>query len=506
MKIDIEKINSNTYNSYHNPQIDESGIILSYNDGLCVAQGLYNVMIHEIVICDNGARGIVCDLQDESCYFFLLDNNVINAGMGVRRTKKLFSVKLSPKLMSRVIDVFGLCIDGFDDIDSQQYNDEQYIEKEVKGITERVSVTSPINTGFLCIDSLIPIGKGQRQLLLGNRSTGKTLVALNTIINQKKNDTLCIYVGIGQKESEIARIHNSFIESDALTNTIIISASSSKSAVIHYLAPYVGVTIAEYFVEEYKKDVIIVYDDLTNHAIAYREMSLLMKRSPSREAFPGDIFYLHARLLERAGNFISGGSITALPIAQLQEDDITAYVPTNLISITDGQLFFDGKMFNKGILPAINTELSVSRIGGAAQHPLLNKLSRGLRLDLAQYHEFASFAQFGSDLDEESENKIKKGKLLIDLLKQSTTVRYCVNDEILLLYIFKHFYKKLFSFEDTTQFIEWILSYIKHTYFEFYTCISELKQLDDETRIKFDTIISESISLFTSVENSFIIK
>jgi F-type H+-transporting ATPase subunit alpha len=483
--------------SYSNAHIEDAGVIVSYVDGLCIAQGLHHVMINEIVLCDNGARGIVFDLNEEYCSFFLLHNAPINSGCGVRRTKKLFSIPLSVDLLGRVIDYEGNPLDGLDNFNNDSIEARRPIESNIKGIAERESVTSPLNTGFLTIDTLIPIGKGQRQLLLGNRSTGKTSVVLNTIINQKSSRVVSIYVAIAQKESEVARIKNMLFKEGALKNTIIISAHCGNPAIAHYLAPYVGATIAEYFAHEKHKDVIIMYDDLSNHAIAYREMSLLLKRSPAREAFPGDIFYLHARLLERAGNFIQGGSITAFPVAQLQEDDITAYVPTNLISITDGQLFFDAKLYNNGILPAINTELSVSRVGGAAQPPLVNKLSRGLRLDLAQYHEFAAFAQFGSDLDEESENKIKKGKLLIALLKQTLDMRYSVEDEILILYLFKHYYKKLYEIDSLEHFITWFISYVKITYKNFYKHIGEDTELKDDFRKNIENIIEESLLIFT---------
>lgn len=489
LKENIENINLNRF--------EESGIVYSYYDNICMAKGLYNAFFLEEVIFDSGNRGIIFDLGNEYCYIFVLYNINISAGEGIKRTNNIFSINISDEYLGRVIDSTGNPIDNIKKInhlDKTLYP----IETTIKGIAERVSVSKPLETGILLIDSIIPIGKGQRQLFIGNRNTGKTTSAVNIILNQKNKDVICIYVAIAGQESNIVKIRNYLRLNGALKNTIIISASSSKFAIHHYLAPYVGATIAEYFAHKKNKDVLIIYDDLSNNAIAYREMSLLMKRSPGREAYPGDVFYLHSRLLERAGNFTNGSSITAIPIAQLQEDDISAYIPTNLISITDGQVFFDTKLFNSGIKPAINTELSVSRVGGAAQTKNINKLSKSLRLNLAQYHELSIFSQFSNDLDDESLERLKQGQILCGIFKQDLKVIYTLADEIIILFLYKNWYSSLKKFENINDFINWILNFIKATSMDLYCNLNIYDFLLDDYSIRIlNEVILNAINIFS---------
>jgi len=493
---EITALFKKSLNDVGNYELEEVGRVISYSDGICTIHGLYNSFIGEEVIFDSGSTGIVFDLDDEICYVFVLISNNILSGEGIRRTKNFFKINTSEKLLGRVINSLGNEIDGLGKINEPNIT-KKYIEAPIPGISERQSISKSLQTGILVIDSLIPIGKGQRQLLIGNRNTGKTVTAIDTIVKQKNTDTICIYVSIGQQEASVAKIKEYLIQNDALKNTVIVSSNAASGSIHNYLAPYVGTTIAEYFAHEKKRDVLIIYDDLSNHAISYREMSLLMKRSPARDAYPGDIFYLHARLLERSGNFTNGSSITSLPIVQIQEDDLSAYIPTNLISITDGQVYFDTKLFNSGIKPAINTELSVSRVGGAAQTKLINKLSKALRLDLAQYHELSVFSQFGSELDEASLDKLKKGSILMSLLIQKLGKLYSVADEAIILYVFRNWYKQIKNIENITEFIEWLIEFIKSTRTELYETLNSGEILiENEILRKLDEIILECITIF----------
>lgn len=479
---------------------EETGKVISYADGLCTVYGLSQATIGELIIFDNNATGIIFDMKNELCDVFLLENICVNAGAGARRSRQPFSVAISKEQLGRVINIKGFPIDGL----TEKYSSEfisRPIEQNIIGIVGREPVHEPLSTGILAIDSMVPIGLGQRQLFLGNKGSGKTTSVLDIIVNNKDNDLIFIYVGVGQKQSEMALINKKLYEKNAFKNCIMISASADLPPVCHYLAPYVGCTIAEYFAHEEKRNVVVVYDDLSKQAVAYRELSLLMRRPASREAYPGDIFYLHSRLLERAGNFLNGGSITALPIAQLQEDDITAYIPTNLISITDGQVFFDMKLFNAGIKPAVNTELSVSRVGGAAQPLMINKLSKALRLELAQYHELALFSQFGSELDSNSEEKLKRGKMLISLLSQDYESIYSVVDEVIILHMFKNWYQSLKEVKNPKKVILWVADFIKVTFPDFYKDIkNNCHQILSEQMIsQLNEYIKEGFVLFGKI-------
>ena len=409
------------------------------------------------------------------------------AGEGVRRTKKSFGIYLDKDYLGRVIDIFGNYIDGYF---KEEINENNFIyssiESDILGIIERKAISESLVTGIISIDCIIPIGKGQRQLFVGSRGIGKTTTLIDIMINQKENNVICIYVGIAQKQSDIALIKSKLEENNALDNCIILCSDAGKTAINHYLSPYVGITIAEYFSRIKKQDVLIIYDDLSNHAIAYRELNLLIKNSPTREAYPADVFYSHSKLLERAGSFINYGSITAFPVVQLQEDDITAYIPTNLISITDGQVFFDTKLFNSGIFPAINTELSVSRICGSAQSKLIRNLSKSLRLDLAQYHENSAFSQFGGDLEEETKNKLKKGDVLIELLTQPLSKIYSIADQAIILFLFKFYSDKVQEIKNLKEFIFWIIDYFKKVYKNVYLILKSGKEVDliNENEIK----------------------
>lgn len=473
------------------------GIVIASIDSYILVNGLYDVYLGEKVIINNNYDGYVFEILEDRVVVFSLQNVSILVGSFVKRTHELFHIEVSPNMLGHVFNILGKCIDG----SNYNYSESRkaYIERTIPSIIERKSITEPIETGFVIIDALIPIGKGQRQLLLGNQNTGKTYTAINTFIrNKDDNNAVFIYVAVGQQKAKTARLVDYLRKNDVLEKTIIISADAGEAAINNYLAPYIGCAVAEYFAHDLKKDVIIVYDDLSQQAISYREICLLTRRSPSREAYPGDVFYLHARLLERAGNFIYGGSITALPIAQLQENDLSAYIPTNLISITDGQIIFDTKLFNKGIKPAINTELSVSRVGGVAQHKNIRFISKSLRLELAQFHELELFSQFTSDLDEKTIIKLEKGKLLIELLKQDLYQNYGTLEKYILLYIFKYFYPELFKITDKKQFLYFVFDFIKYSYVDIYNEISLGNMLSEKVDIELRDII---INLFKLYEN-----
>ncbi|MFM1514249.1 F0F1 ATP synthase subunit alpha [Helcococcus ovis] len=396
----------------------EVGYVEEVGDGIAIISGLKHVTYGEIVVFENGEKGLVQDIQKEyiGCVIFGKDSEILE-GDEVRRTNRTAGVGVSEQLLGRVVDALGAPIDGLGDIVPEEY---YQIEKPAPEILERKPVSRPMETGILAIDSMFPIGRGQRELIIGDRQTGKTAIALDTIVNQKGKDVICIYVAIGQKASSIAQISENLSKQGASDYTIIVAATASQPASMQYIAPYSGTAIAEYFMDR-GKDVLIVYDDLSKHAIAYRTISLLIGRSPGREAYPGDVFYLHSRLLERSAQMSAengGGSITALPIVETQAGDVSAYIPTNIISITDGQIFLESDLFFAGQRPAVNVGLSVSRVGGAAQTKAVKKAASTLRLELAQYREMEIFTQFSSDLDETTKKQLKFGKGLMQLLKQ----------------------------------------------------------------------------------------
>ncbi len=417
------------------PQViaEEEGHVETVGDGIVFVDGLKSVMYGEIVVFESGVKGMVQELRPSDIGVILFgDDTDVTEGSRVMRTGKTAGIPVGDGFLGRVVDPLGNPIDGEGPIDADDY---RAVETAAPGIVERQSVDSPMNTGILSIDSMFPIGKGQRELIIGDRQTGKTAIALDTILNQKDNDVICIYVAIGQKASSVAQLVGTLKKKGALDYTIVVAANASEPAPIQYIAPYSGTSLAEYFMWK-GKDVLIVYDDLSKHAIAYRALSLLLERSPGREAYPGDVFYLHSRLLERSARLsdeLGGGSITALPIVETQAGDVSAYIPTNIISITDGQIFLESDLFFSGQRPAVNVGLSVSRVGGAAQTKAMKKAAGTLRLDLAQYREMEIFTQFSSDLDDATKRQLAYGQGLMYLLRQPQNNPFKLHEQVIML-------------------------------------------------------------------------
>ena len=415
-------------------EMRETGTVILVGDGIARVYGLRECMASELVEFEDGSFGMAQNLEDETVSVALLsDKNDIREGSTVKRTGRVVSVPVGEALLGRVVDALGNPIDGKGPIDTTE---ERPIESEAPGIIERKSVSVPLQTGIKAIDSMIPIGRGQRELIIGDRQTGKTEIAIDTIINQKNSDVICIYVAIGQKNSSVVQLATQLAREGAMEYTIIVSASASESAPLQYVAPYSGCAMAEYFREK-GKDVLIIYDDLSKHAVAYRALSLLIRRPPGREAYPGDVFYLHSRLLERAAcvaEEYGGGSITALPLIETQAGDVSAYIPTNVISITDGQIFLETELFHAGVMPAINPGISVSRVGGSAQLKAMKKVSGELKLLYSQYRELQSFAQFGSDLDADTKARLALGERIVEVLKQNRNSPVRVGCQVAIIY------------------------------------------------------------------------
>ncbi len=423
-------------------EIDSSdvGTVVTVGDGIAIVYGLDNAMLSELVIFPNDIYGMVMNLEEHSVGVVLLgDGNLIKEGDTVKRTNRVMEIGVGDELIGRVVNSLGQPIDGLGDI---KYNKFRPIERIAPGVMLRKSVDTPLQTGIKAIDAMIPIGRGQRELIIGDRQTGKTAIAIDTIINQKGKGVKCVYVAIGQKNSTVAQIVDKLKKAEAMDYTVVVAATASEAAPLLYVAPYAGCAIAEEWMEQ-GQDVLIVYDDLSKHAVSYRALSLLLKRSPGREAYPGDIFYLHSRLLERAcklDDAHGGGSITALPIVETQAGDISAYIPTNVISITDGQIFLITDLFNAGQRPAVDSGFSVSRVGGAAQIKAMKQVAGSLKIDLANYNELKSFSQFGSDLDESTKVVLRHGEVLFEVLKQEQYQPYPVERQILELYVAKNKY------------------------------------------------------------------
>ena len=399
-------------------RMENIGKVLSVGDGIAIVYGLQQAMMGELLVFPHGVRGLVFNLEEHHVGVILLgESEKIKEGDMVKTTKRIFEVPVGDALLGRVVNPLGDPLDGLGGITTEE---RLPVEQKAKGVMERGSIGEPMETGIKVIDALVPIGRGQRELIIGDRQTGKTTLAIDTIINQKGKNTICVYVAIGQKESSVSALAELFRKHGAMDYTIIVTAGASKEGTLQYLAPFSGVTMAEYFMLQ-GKDVLIVYDDLSKHAVAYRELSLLLRRPPGREAYPGDVFYSHSRLLERSARLsdkLGGGSITALPIIETKAGDISAYISTNVISITDGQIFLESELFYSGIRPAINAGLSVSRVGGAAQWKGMKKVAGTLRINLANYRELESFAQFGSDLDPSAMKRLERGRKTVELLKQ----------------------------------------------------------------------------------------
>jgi len=478
-------------------KLDEIGVVVQVGDGVCKVHGLTNALFGELVSFEGGNQGIVFSLDEDLVSVFLLYKSIDVAELEVaKRTGDVFKTPVGPAFLGRVVNILGKPLDGLGEIKATEFRP---VEAPVPQIIDRSPVNESLETGIVAIDALIPIGKGQRELIIGNRNTGKTAIVLDTILHQKGKNVICVYVSIGQRQANLARIVRLLEENGALSYSIIISADASEAVLDQYLAPYVGCTIAEFFRDQ-GKDVLIIYDDLSNHAIAFREMSLLLRRAPGREAYPGDVFYLHSRLLERAGKLAKGGSLTALPIVQVYSDDITAYIPTNLISITDGQIFLDTQLFNNGIRPAVNVELSVSRVGGAAQTKAIKKMTRALRLELAQYNELLDFAQFGTELDEVSQKRLARGALIVEILKQPEHVTYSFVDQSLMLFTFKENFLDKIEVRHVRTFVTQFVSYVKSVYSSVYNHIEQVADITDEDRAQLLAIATEFSKLFVPVE------
>lgn len=441
--------------------ISETGTVITVGDGVAKIYGLEKAMSGELVDFGGGVFGMVLNLEEDAVGVAILgDDTRVKEGSSVKRTGKIVQVPAGEALLGRVVNALGVAIDGKGDLNAKEF---RKVEIKAPGIVARQSVNEPMQTGIKAIDAMIPIGRGQRELIIGDRQTGKTAVALDTIINQKGRGVICIYVAIGQKQSTVAQVVNTLRENGALDHTIIVAATASEQAPMQFLAAYTGVTMGEYF-RDSGKHALIVYDDLTKQAQAYRQLSLLLRRPPGREAYPGDVFYLHSRLLERAAKLsdkMGGGSLTALPIIETQAGDVSAYIPTNVISITDGQIFLESDLFYSGVRPAVNVGISVSRVGGSAQIKSMKQVSGTLRLDLAQYREKAAFAQFGSDLDAATQKQLARGQRLVEILKQDQYVPMPVERQTLMVYAgtkgyldkfpvasLKNYEKQLFEFMD----------------------------------------------------------
>ncbi len=415
-------------------EMKETGRVILVGDGIARVYGLTNCMANELLEFEDGSAGLAQNLEEDTVSVAVLsDDNNIREGTVVRRTGKVLSVPVGENMLGRVVNALGEPIDGKGPIEYSGFNP---IEAEAPGIIERKSVSVPLQTGIKAIDSMIPIGRGQRELIIGDRQTGKTEIAIDTIINQKDTDVICIYVAIGQKNTSVVSLVNNLTKAGAMDYTIVVSASASESAPLQYIAPYSGCAMAEYFRAQ-GKDVLIIYDDLSKHAVAYRALSLLIRRPPGREAYPGDVFYLHSRLLERAACVApeyGGGSITALPIIETQAGDVSAYIPTNVISITDGQIFLETELFHSGVMPAINPGISVSRVGGSAQKKSMKKVSGELKLLYSQYRELQAFAQFGSDLDADTKARLALGERIVEVLKQGRNSPVSVGCQVAIIY------------------------------------------------------------------------
>ncbi|MDE5593000.1 MAG: F0F1 ATP synthase subunit alpha, partial [Clostridiales bacterium] len=458
--------------------------------------GLANAEYGEMLEIENGTQAIVFSLSEGSVGAIVLDDDdKVSARMVVKTTGMIVSVPVGNQLLGRVVNPLGKPIDGLGEFVPDKYRP---IEAAAPAIKDRDKVNKPMKTGILAVDSMIPIGCGQRELIIGDRQTGKTSIAVDTILNQKGKDVICVYVAIGQKSSTVSDIVSTLTEHGAMDYTVIVSATARDSAPLQYIAPYAGCAIAEEFMYA-GKDVLIVYDDLSKHAVAYRAMSLLLKRPPGREAYPGDIFYLHSRLLERAARLspeLGGGSITALPIVETLAGDISAYIPTNIISITDGQIFLESDLFNAGIRPAINVGLSVSRVGGSAQSPAMRKVSGKLRLDLSQYRELAVFAQFGADLDDATSRMLEKGKRMTEIIKQDVHVPMREEHQIILLYLTTKELIKNVPVERMTEFKDKFLKYFDINYSDVSAKLAAGGQITMDDGIRIDDAVSEFLLYF----------
>lgn len=475
---------------------DEIGSVLSVGDGIARLHGLENAMVGELLEFSDNIFGMVLNLEEDNVGCAIMGEDVhIKEGDMVKRTGKIIQVPVGEEMEGRVVNALGQPIDGKGEIKAKN---SRLIEIKAPGIIARQPVHEPLQTGLKAIDSMVPIGRGQRELIIGDRQTGKTALAIDTIINQKETDVHCIYVAIGQKQSTVAQVVDKLEQFGAMEYTTVVAASASEPAPLQYIAPYSGVTMGEYYRDSGKHSVII-YDDLSKHAVAYRQLSLLLRRPPGREAFPGDVFYLHSRLLERAAKLNDkkgGGSLTALPIIETQAGDVSAYIPTNVISITDGQIYLEGSLFYSGIRPAINAGLSVSRVGGNAQIKAMKQVAGSLRLDLAQYRELAAFAQFGSDLDVATQKQLARGARLVEILKQDQYVPLHVSKQILMIYAAVNGYTDALEISDLKKYEKEMIEFVDSKHSGILKEIDKKKKFDDELREKANKVLEEFKKVF----------
>lgn len=472
-------------------EVSEVGSVMQVGDGIARVHGLQKAMAGELLEFTGGIYGMVLNLEEDNIGVVLLgsDQN-IKEGDPVKSTGRVVEVPVGDAMIGRVVNALGQPIDGKGPITTDKYRE---VERIAPGVMERKSVDTPLQTGLKAIDAMVPIGRGQRELIIGDRQTGKTAVALDTIINQKGKDVLCIYVAIGQKASTVAQIVNTLEKNGAMSYTTIVASTASELAPLQYLAPYAGVTIGEEWMEN-GKDVLIVYDDLSKHAVAYRTMALLVRRPPGREAYPGDVFYLHSRLLERAAKLSDergGGSITALPIIETQAGDISAYIPTNVISITDGQIFLETELFNAGVRPAVNPGLSVSRVGGDAQIKAMKQIAGPIRVELAQYRSLAAFAQFGSDLDAATQNALAQGERIMEVLKQSQYSPMSVAEQIIVLYAATKKYLLDIPVSAVRQFEKELIEFVETKYPEVLVDVTKKAGITKELEEKLKAVVTE---------------
>lgn len=494
---DISKIIADQIKHYAaKTKEDEIGYVISIGDGIAKVHGVEKCKSNELLQFSNGSYGMALNLEENLVSVVMLGTDVgISEGSIVKRTGNVVSVPVGERMIGRVVNALGQPIDGKGPITAAEIRP---IEKKAPGIIERKSVSEPLQTGIKAIDAMIPIGRGQRELIIGDRQTGKTVIAMDTIINQKGKDVICIYVAIGQKNSTVAQLVETLNNSGAMDYTIVVSASASEMAPIQYIAPYSGVTMAEYFMDQ-GKDVLIVYDDLSKHAVAYRALSLLIRRPPGREAYPGDVFYLHSRLLERAAKMsdeYGGGSITALPIIETQAGDVSAYIPTNVISITDGQIFLETELFHSGVRPAVNPGISVSRVGGSAQLKAMKKVSGSLKLLYSQYRELQSFAQFGSDLDADTKQRLEQGARIVEVLKQDRNAPLAVELQIIIIYAVTHNLLAEIPVSDIRSFEAALFDHITTVHPELCEAIRTEKVLTDEIEANMIQVIKKFVNLF----------
>jgi F-type H+-transporting ATPase subunit alpha len=474
--------------------VNEIGTVLTIGDGVARVFGLKNVLAGELVEFENGVKGMVLNLESNNVGIAVLGDDLgIKEGSTVKRTEKIVEVPVGDALLGRVVNAIGEPLDGQGEINATE---TRKVEIKAPGIIQRKPVHEPMQTGIKAIDSMIPIGRGQRELIIGDRKTGKTAVAIDTIINQKGKDVVCVYVAVGQKQSTVRQVYQKLKEAGALDYTIIVSASASQTAPLQYIAPYSGCTMGEYY-RDSGKHALIVYDDLTKQAQAYRQLSLLLRRPPGREAFPGDVFYVHSRLLERAAKMsdeVGSGSLTALPIIETQEGDVSAYIPTNVISITDGQIFLESDLFNAGVRPAVNVGISVSRVGGSAQIKAMKSVAGTLRLDLAQFRELAAFAAFGSDLDEATQNQLARGERLVELLKQGQYSPLEVQEQVVSIYAATKGFFDSIPTDKIQEAEKDLLELISNKHADLINGIASEKKITAEAEAKLNEVIQGFVS------------